>query len=78
VSDKKRKIKAFKQSLVTVFTGLIINFPLQFIILYLCLDVLGLSDPLIISIYSAAIMTVTAIVRCYIINIYFDKGEYHE
>lgn len=78
MSEKNIKIKAMKQSLVTVFSGLAINFPLQFLILYVCLDVMGLTSSLIISVITAAIMTVTAIIRCYIINIYFDKGEYHE
>ena len=74
----KKKIKAIKQSLVTVFSGLAINFPLQFLILYVCLEVIGLSSSLMISLITSVVMTLTALIRCYVINIHFDKGNYDE
>ena len=39
----KRQRIAFKETLVTVFTGLVINWPISIVLLYLFIDVLALS-----------------------------------
>jgi len=65
--------KALYQAMATTFSGLVINFPLQFVILYVCIDLLDITSPFVISVIAASVMTITAIIRCYFININFDK-----
>ena len=39
----QKKTEAIKETLVTVFTGLVVNWPISLGFLYLCIDVLDLS-----------------------------------
>jgi len=70
---KQKRLKALAQSLVTVVSGLMINFPLQVLILYVCLNILELTSAFEISVVTSIVLTFTALIRCYIINLFFDK-----
>jgi hypothetical protein len=68
----KRQKQALKESLVTVFTGLIINWPISVGLLYLFIDVLELST-FTISILLTGCFTCIAIVRVFAIRMWFTK-----
>tara|TARA_B100000586_G_scaffold239346_1_gene191548 strand:- start:111 stop:485 length:375 start_codon:yes stop_codon:yes gene_type:complete len=71
---KQRKMKALKESLVTVGTGLIINWPISVVLLYLFIDILQLST-LMVSIYVTLCFTLIAVIRVYLIRMFFTKRE---
>ena len=68
----KRQKTALKESLVTVFTGLVINWPISVVLLYWFIDVLALSS-FIVSILLTASFTVIAIIRVFAIRMWFTK-----
>ena len=69
--NKRQKI-ALKESLVTVGTGLVINWPISVVLLYWFIDVLALSS-FIVSILLTASFTVIAIIRVFAIRMWFTK-----
>ena len=71
---KKKTKEAIKETFVTVFTGLIINWPISLGFLYLCIDVMELST-LWTSIVVTIAMTLVALLRVFTIRMYFMKGE---
>jgi hypothetical protein len=72
MSEKSRKIH--KETATTVFTGLMINYPLNLLGLFICIDVLGWTDSFTIGTTITAWMTGVAYTRVYIIRRYFyDK-----
>jgi len=68
----KRQRIAFKETLVTVFTGLVINWPISIVLLYLFIDVLALST-FTVSILLTVAFTVIAIIRVFTIRMWFTK-----
>ena len=62
-----------KETATTVFTGLIINYPLQVLLLYIMLDILKWEDSFTIATSGVAVMTVVAYTRVYIIRKYFKE-----
>ena len=70
----KRQKTAFKETLVTVFTGLVINWPISIVLLYLFIDVLALST-LMVSILLTAVFTIIAVARVYIIRMWYSKDD---
>jgi len=70
---KVREIHARTASVV--FSGLIINYPLSIGILYLLLDVMGVSDSFWIATYSTMFMTVFAYICVYIVNRFFANKD---
>ena len=68
----KRQKKALKESVVTVFTGMLINWPVCIVFLYLFIDIMKLGI-LEASIYMTIGFTIVALVRVYIIRMIFEK-----
>jgi cytochrome b subunit of formate dehydrogenase len=64
-----------KETFTTVFTGLLINYPLNLTGLYICIDVLGMTSALQIGTTITAFMTFVAYTRVYIIRRYFYKHQ---
>ena len=62
-----------KETATNVFTGLIINYPLQVLLLYIMLDILNWEDSFTIATTGVAFMTVVAYTRVYIIRKYFKE-----
>lgn len=62
-----------KETLTTVGTGLIVNYPLNLLGLYICIDLLGWTDSFTIGTTITAWMTVVAYTRVFIIRSYYDK-----
>lgn len=69
MNQKQRK--AAKETLVTVFTGLVINWPISLGFLYLCIDILELST-LSTSIVVTIGMTLVALLRVFTIRMYYE------
>ena len=69
--NRRQKI-ALKESLVTVGTGLVINWPISVVLLYWFIDVLALSS-FIVSILLTASFTIIAIIRVFAIRMWFTK-----
>ena len=62
-----------KETLTTVGTGLIVNYPLNLIGLWICIDLLEWTDSFTIGTTITAWMTVVAYTRVFIIRSYYDK-----
>jgi len=73
VSVSSRSRKRHKETATTVFTGLIINYPLNLLGLYICIDLLGWSSSVLIGSVITAYMTIVAYIRVYIIRTYYDQ-----
>lgn len=71
MSKSSRQIH--KETFTTVFTGLLINYPLNLIGLYICIDILDMTSALHIGTTITAFMTGIAYTRVYIIRRYFYK-----
>ena len=70
----KRQRIAFKETLVTVFTGLVINWPISLGFLYLCIDVMQLST-LMTSVVITVGMTIVALLRVFTIRMHYSKDD---
>ena len=64
-----------KETFTTVFTGLLINYPLNLVGLYICIDILGMTSAFYIGTTITAFMTFVAYTRVYIIRRYFYKHQ---
>lgn len=64
-----------KETFTTVFTGLLINYPLNLLGLFICIDVLGMTSAFQIGTTITAFMTFVAYTRVYIIRRYFYKHQ---
>jgi len=58
-----------------VFSGTVINFPLQLACLYLIIDVWGIISAFWIGVYTTLMMTVFAWLRVYAVRDYHDRKE---
>ena len=67
----QKKIEAIKETFVTVFTGLIINWPISLGLLVLCIDVMELST-LWTSVVVTLSMTFVALLRVFTIRMYYE------
>ena len=72
MNQKQRK--AAKETFVTVFSGLVLNWPLSLGFLYLCFDILELST-FVASIWITAGFTLVALARVFTIRMYYLKDE---
>ena len=68
----RRQKKAMKESAITVFSGMMINWPISVIFLYVFIDVMEL-EILLASVYMTIGFTVVALIRVYIIRMIMEK-----
>ena len=71
---KEKTKTAIKETCVTVFTGLAVNWPVSLGFLYLCIDIMELST-LLTSIVVTIAMTVVALLRVYTIRMHYSKND---
>lgn len=64
-----------KETFTTVFTGLVVNYPLNLLGLYICIDLWGMTDTFRIGTTVTAWMTVVAYCRVYTIRRYFGRSK---
>jgi hypothetical protein len=69
----KESRKLHKETATTVFTGLVINYPLNLSLLFLFLEVLEWNSAFWIGTTITAMMTVVAYTRVYTIRRWFSK-----
>ena len=72
----KTEKTAFRESVIVVFMGLVINFPLQTILLWLTIDIWSWKNTLLISIFTQAILTIVALIRVFSIRMRFVRGRF--
>tara|TARA_B100001057_G_scaffold490784_1_gene579746 strand:+ start:194 stop:418 length:225 start_codon:yes stop_codon:yes gene_type:complete len=72
----KTEKTAFREALIVVLMGAIINFPLQTFLLWLTIDSWKWSNPLTISLFTQSIITVVALVRVFSIRMRFKRGRF--
>jgi hypothetical protein len=70
----RRQKKALKESAITVFSGMIINWPASIVFLYVFIDVMKL-DIFITSIYMTIGFTFVALIRVFIIRMILSKKD---
>ena len=68
----KRQKKAMKESVITVFSGMMINWPVSVVFLYMFIERMKM-DILEASIYMTIGFTIVALIRVYIIRLIFEK-----
>ena len=71
---KEKKKNALKESLVTVGLGLILNWPISIVFLYIFIDRLALGT-FETSIYMTIGFTLVAVLRVYVIRLYYSKDD---
>ena len=67
---------AFREALIIVLMGAVINFPLQTFLLWLTIDNWHWSNPIMISLFVQAILTLVALVRVFSIRMRFQRGKF--
>ena len=70
-----RSRQRHKETFTTVFTGLLINYPLNLLGLFVCIDYLNMTDPFWIGTTVTAYMTVVAYIRVFMVRSYQIKME---
>ena len=68
-----RSRQRHKETFTTVGTGLLVNYPLNLLGLYVTITLLGMTDPFWIGTTITAFMTIVAYVRVYFIRRYYDR-----
>ena len=68
---------AFRESIIIVFIGLCINFPLQTFLLWITIDRWHWSDPLSISIFTQLVITAVALIRIFTLRIFFEMIRFN-
>ena len=72
----KTEKTAFRESIIVVFMGLIINYPLQTFLLWLTIDIWSWKNTLLISIFTQTILTIVALIRVFSIRMRFVRGRF--
>ena len=72
----KTERTAFREAMIIVVMGVIINFPLQTFLLWLTIDQWSWTNTLYISLFTQAIITVVALIRVFTIRMRFQRGKF--
>ena len=72
----KTERTAFREAMIIVIMGVVINFPLQTFLLWITIDRWHWSDPLSISIFIQLVITFVALIRIYTIRMRFTRGKF--
>jgi len=72
----KTEKTAFRESVIVVFMGLIINFPLQTFLLWLTIDIWSWKNTLLISMFTQTMLTIVALIRVFSIRMRFVRGRF--
>mgnify|MGYP000882685164 FL=1 len=69
----KKSRQRHRETAMVVFSGLLINYPAQLLLLWLFISVMEITDPVTLSVLISANLTVIAYIRVYIVRSYYDK-----
>jgi len=72
----KTERTAFREAMIIVIMGVIINFPLQTFLLWLTIDQWSWTNTLYISLFTQAIITFVALIRVFTIRMRFQRGKF--
>mgnify|MGYP001275036513 CR=1 FL=1 len=64
-----------QQTSATVFSGLLINYPLNLVLLWFILQWLEITNPFVVGTMITFFMTIFAYIRVYVILRWFEKRE---
>ena len=70
--DKRTK-RIHKETMFSVLSALLTQFPLNYLILYICIERFGVTSPEILSIVSVIFLTISAYIRVFYTRLYFSK-----
>jgi hypothetical protein len=65
----------FKETLVIVFSGLVLNYPLNFFVIWLLVDFFAMSSALFIATISTLIFTIVSIIRVYFVRLKMENKK---
>lgn len=73
--SRKPKIckNSLKESIADTMLGLLVNFPLSWLVVHICLWFT--TNSFIITFWTTGVLTLTAIVRRYLTRVYFKNNE---
>ena len=69
----KKSRQRHKETAMVVFTGLLINYPVNLFLLWLFISVMDIKEPLTLSILISFFLTIVAYIRVFIVRSYYDK-----
>jgi hypothetical protein len=72
----KTERTAFREAMIIVIMGVVINFPLQTFLLWLTIDQWSWTNTLYISLFTQAIITFVALIRVFTIRMRFQRGKF--
>jgi hypothetical protein len=67
--------EVFKETLVIVFSGLVLNYPLNFVVIWLLVDFFTMTSALAIATISTFIFTVVSIIRVYFVRVKMENKK---
>ena len=67
------RVDILKETLVIVFTGLALNYPISVLVTWLMIDVFSITNAVAIATTCTAVLTVVATIRVYYIRLHHDK-----
>jgi len=70
--DQRTK-QIHKETSIQIATGIAINYPLNLMLLYFYIEILGILDPVMLGTLVTLVMTFVAYTRIFIIRSYFSK-----
>ena len=70
---KKETIRIHKETATQIATGLAVNYPLNLFLLYVYIERLGITDPVILGTLVTLVMTIVAYTRIFLLRSYFSK-----
>ena len=72
----KTEKTAFREAIIIVVMGCVINFTLQTFLLWLTIDQWSWTNTIMISLFTQAILTFVALLRVYSIRMRFQRGKF--
>tara|TARA_B100001079_G_C16058026_1_gene360109 strand:- start:359 stop:577 length:219 start_codon:yes stop_codon:yes gene_type:complete len=68
----QRSRQRHKETATVIGTGLIINYPLNILLLFIFIDLFDISDPLTLGTLITAVFTIVSYARVYLVRKYYD------
>jgi hypothetical protein len=69
----KRTKQIHKETATQIGTGLLVNYPLNLSLLFIFIERLNVTDPIVLGTMVTCVMTVVAYIRVFLIRSYFSK-----
>ena len=73
INMDKRTKRIHKETMFSVLSALLTQFPLNYLILWLCIERFGITSPEALSVISVIFLTISAYIRVFYTRLYFSK-----